>query len=295
MKILMMIPCYRRPEITRMFVWHMEQTLPSYAKLIPYFIISPEDPEHKNLLKIIDGYDYFEYKNDKLGEKKNAGLQNAMLMDWDYYMDMGSDNLWTSLMWQFYEDKFNNGVPYFGLKNIYSIELTLCRALFSESYHMDQNNKPTAIGVGRCIRRDIVQDVAPLWRDDWHRGMDGISHYNITKKGYECEVIDNGKLPTVLDIKSPTNLNVFMNMERDGNKADVKQVYEWFGLNQFHVWNYTHTGEVPFSDFRDEVLRRVNIYGSQKEAFQSINDTLPEKRYANYDVYRTTQTRKLKK
>ncbi len=290
-----MIPLWRRPDVVRMFVWSMERTLPSYIELEPFFIISPEDPDYKSLKKIIKGYKQFEYKNNPLGEKKNKGIEEALKLDWDYYMDMGSDNIWTALLWDTYKPYFESGDPYFGMQNMYSIDLQNYKAIFSPSYHRDSGEQPTALGVARVIRRDVVLTCKPLFEAKWTRGMDGISHSKITQKGYTCEVIDNEELPILLDIKTEYNLTPFLKVEHDkrNKEVDVKQVYEWFGLNDFMFYNQNHTGRVSFDDFREEILKRVNIYGSQSKAFESINST--EKRYSNYSSYRSVQTKQFKK
>lgn len=298
-KILMMIPLWKRPEIVRLFIYKMLATMPDYFELIPFFILSPEDPHYKVLKKLTSGFKTFEYKNDPLGEKKNAGLFNALQLDWDYYIDMGSDNVWSCHLWELYRKPIEIGYLYFGVLNMHVFDLLQNRAKFIKGYHINpcsSTDEPTAIGVGRCIHRSVINKLGPLWRNNFNMGMDGSSHYKIEQSDYQCTVIDNGTIPTVLDIKTSTNINTFKEIENEGEEIHPRKIYEWFNLNQFNIFNSDFTKLVTFKGFKDEVIRLRNIYKNQEEAFKTVNTSYEigfgEKRYKNYRVYLSTQTRK---
>ena len=299
-KILMLVPLWKRPEIVKLFIERMRLTMPDYFELIPFFVLSQEDQYYKILRRLVSGYHVFEYKNNPLGEKKNAGLNEALALEWDYFMDMNSDSVWTPYLWELYRDLVKDLNPYFGIKNLHMIDLLTNRGLFLDKYHIDctkSEDTPTAIGPGRCIHRAVVEKCLPLWRDSFNHGMDGSSHWQIVNNGFECLVIDNGNTATMLDVKTATNLNLFMEME--GEPVEVRKIYEWFGLNQFNIYNSNFTELVTFDGFRDEVVNVRNYYDNQEQAFEAINTTYEigfgKKRYKNYRVYLTLQTRNAKR
>ena len=294
----MLVPLWKRPEIVKLFIERMRLTMPDNFELIPYFVISEEDPFYKVLIKLTRGYKIFLYKNDPLGEKKNAALLHAMQWDWDYIMDMGSDNLWISYLWYLY-DEYLDVYEYFGIKNLHFIDIIQNRACYLEGYHLDVNDNITALGVGRCVHRDIINDIKEPWRNNWNHGMDGCSHHKITQAGYNCTVIDNGEVPTILDVKTATNLNLYIDIVNGAIEIKPRLIYEWFGLNQFNIYNSDFTELTTFNGFRDEVVKARNYFENQEKAFNAINTTYEigfgEKRYKNYRVYLTQQTKQAKK
>ena len=111
-KILMLVAVWRRPEILAMFINNLERVQCDYAEVLPFFILSPEDPELNQVEALTDGYLSTFAKNDPLGEKLNIGLLQALELDWNYMIGMGSDDLFTIHMWQQSEDYFMTGEPY---------------------------------------------------------------------------------------------------------------------------------------------------------------------------------------
>ena len=293
MKILMMVPLWKRPDIVRLFIEHMLK--PKYANLVPLFILSNEDPTLHELVRMTEGFKRFFYKNEPLGEKKNAGMLHALTMQWDYYMDMGSDNIWTENLWDLYKPYFDKRAEYFGVKNHHVLNYYEDIAYFLPDYHIDAWDKVTALGVGRCIRRDVVEKNIPLWRDAWHHGMDGCSHFKLTKAGVVCDVIDNGTVPTVIDIKTNTNLTAAFEIDMVNDRIDAKQIKEQFGI----VYTSHCTAYKNFEDFHNAVLKASNMTATKEDAFNSINiqyqKSTGEKRYSSYNSYKVTVTKKHRK
>lgn len=88
-----------------------------------------------------------EYKNKPLGEKWNAGLTAALRYEWDYLMTVGSDDLISEELMELYgwTDEA------FGINQCYVYDLPTGRsAIFENTY---------PIGLARCIRRDVVEDL----------------------------------------------------------------------------------------------------------------------------------------
>jgi len=295
MKILMMTPLWGRPEIVKLFVERMEATMPSYCELLPFFILSPNDPCLNGLDRLIDGYEFTVAENQPLGRKKNLGLTDALRLEWDYYMDMGSDDVWTSLLWDIYEPYFKEKYPFFGLKSLYVYNSLTDEAKWVEEYNIDKTDTLTAIGPGRCIRRDVLEQALPLWRNESHFGQDGYSSARIFwQTENRAEMIDNKRLPVVCDIKSSTCLTGWHEFDDLGEPVDVAWVKEVFHINPLAFKNLKN-----FDKFHDAVLKVSYETRTRKEAFEKVNDMheaqTGEKRYMNYESYKTAVSKNFKR
>jgi len=87
-----------------------------------------------------------EYKNQPLGEKFNAGLREALKRKWDYLMTIGSDDLIANELLRMYHwDSEAFGITRCGMLDL----RTGRKKVFNNSY---------PIGLGRCVRRDVLAD-----------------------------------------------------------------------------------------------------------------------------------------
>jgi hypothetical protein len=284
--ILMLVPLWRRPEIVALFIRNIERTIPDYIQLMPMFILSPEDPDYVRLRKLTEGYRVCAASNNPLGTKKNNGLLEALQYEWDYLMDMGSDDIYTRTLWDLYEDYFLTGSKYFGIKNMYVLDIIENRALFVEGYHLNHFDQVTAIGPGRCVRRDIVEQCFPLWPDKPF-GMDGGSDEKIVRAGYYCHLIDNGRTPTVLDVKSYCNLNPFMFMD-EGEEVDASWVREQFNIEGLSIQDtFTRDGfkTAVYKHAKDNDLTIERSFNDVNECHRKLTG---EVRYKNYNSFKNS-------
>ena len=290
----MMIPLWHRPEIVEMFIGNLRRTPCDYADVIPYFVLSPEDYDYHTLTDLTEGFNRTYVANTPLGHKKNEGLQRSLSLEWDYYMDMGSDDIYTDLLWDFLRPHLEANEEYFGILNTHSFNPYLNKAVFLRNYHVNWNDEVTAQGQGRCIRRDVVENCLPLWDDSAPFGMDGHSDLKITNKGYTCGLIDNGSQPVVCQVKSNICLTCWEQFDDMSEPADADWVREQFGLRQECCYNLK-----DFQDFHQAVLKVSNETENKEQAFNLMNEAhklqTGEQRYSSYDSYKVTVSRKHKK
>ena len=293
MKILLFIPVFRRPEILRMFVTHMERALPAYAELLPYFVISSKDDQFITQIKqVISGYDYFDTDNQPHGRKRNRALENALNFDWDYMMEMGSDDIWTPQLWRIYHPYLTTGNPYFGLKNIYFYNSITDRAAFVEDFHLNHFDQVSAIGPGRCTRRDVVEQCIPLWPDAAPFGLDNHSNEKVLRAGFPETVINAGGTPLICDVKGGTCLTPWEDIDERGVHIEAEWLKSVFGLNEFA------SDITSASGFHDQVINVWRETRTMGEAFEIVNraheDKTGEKRYSNYASYRNSVSKKIR-
>jgi hypothetical protein len=294
MKILMMIPCWHRPEIVAMFVQNLRRNLPDYAEIIPYFVLSPEDPDCEVLTRITDGYDRTFTTNTPLGRKKNMGLSRAVSLEWDYMMDMGSDDIFTAQLWAYLKPYILSNAEYFGILHTYSYNPYLNKAVYMPNYHISYDDNITAQGQGRCVRRDVVEKCMPLWDSSAPFGMDGYSNERIENGGFKCQLIDNGRDPLVCQIKTYTCLTCWEQLEELCQPTNVEWVKDFFNLDTTLCYDLR-----DFDNFYTTVYRVSNEVGSRKDAFNLVNEAYKSQtgntRFSSYDSFKTTVSRKLNK
>ena len=291
----MMVPCWHRPEMVNVFVNHMERTPCDYAEIIPYFVLSPEDADYNKLVNITAGYDRTSTVNTPLGRKKNIGLQRASALEWDYFMDMGSDDVYSPRLWDYLKPFLIGGEDYFGILNTHSYNPYLHKAVFLKGYHINLQDQVTAQGQGRCIRRDVVEKCIPLWDDTAPFGMDGYSDERITSHGYTCKLIDNGEEPLVCQIKGDVCLTAWAQFEDVGmQECNADWVVGAFNLGRELCFELS-----GFDDFHSAILRTSNETKNKERAFNLINEAhriqTGELKYSSYVSYRQAFTRIYKK
>ena len=293
MKILIMIPCWRRPEIVDLFVSNLERTPCDYAEIVPFFVLSPEDPDYSKMLDITAGYHRVAVCNNPFGNKKNKGLEAAMKLEWDYLMELNSDNIFSPLFWEHIRDYLMTGTDFFGFKDVYVYEPFKDEAVYIEGYHIGHDDQVTAMGWGRCIRREVVEDCVPLWIAEDPFGMDGASDFRIRSLGYKCTVIENGRQPVILGIAHNVCLTAWQQWQECGEEVDADWIVDVFKIARGLCFDLS-----KFEDFHDAVLRYSNETDTKREAFDDINEAhrerTGEKRYSSYESYQNVVSHKHK-
>lgn len=289
-KILMLVAVWRRPEILAMFINNLERVQCDYAEVLPFFILSPEDPELNQVEALTDGYLSTFAKNDPLGEKLNIGLLQALELDWNYMIGMGSDDLFTIHMWQQLEDYFMTGEPYFGFINFHAYDYYGGRAKFIPEYHLNLNDELTCIGPGRCLRRDVIETVIPLY-PAIHSGLDGNSDKKLQAAGFKPALIDNGNIPTICDVKTNCHLTPWEYFDDMGEDVDGQFIQDVFCIRK-------PCKAMPLDEFHMQVLKGATEI-TRKESFEQRNyehyEAYGKLRYSSIESYKTVISRKHKK
>lgn len=139
------------------------------------------------------------YKNDPLGEKKNYGLQKAKDFDFDYLMEIGSDDLVLNELLTDYQ-KYIGKYDVFGITDAAYVnsESGECRRLIS---------RHSTYGAGRMISRKALEAMNwKLWSDGLTKGMDNNSVLALQRKGFKYTKAEPVAFPCVIDVKSQDNI-----------------------------------------------------------------------------------------
>lgn len=209
MKLLIYLAVWKRPEITEICFMGISRLREARIHEIEAFAVISEE----EMKPLCDKYDvkYCMYKNLPLGEKKNYGLREAMVIDFDYMVQIGSDDLLKNEFLEFYPwDK-----PVMGLNDfiIINSETLACRRLSSTI---------SSFGTGLSVRKDVIEKCGDLWHPDKNRGLDRSLCYTLAKNGYMERRYSRGE-PLSIDIKSPVNLSPY---SFTGTKYPIDKAFE---------------------------------------------------------------------
>ena len=96
------------------------------------------------------GIDYLMYDNLPVGKKKNAGLDVVIKKDFDYLIELGSDDILCNKLLDYYEPLMKSGEDFFATKNIAFIDGVDGQARI---WQYDPN---LVQGLGRCMSKKLL-------------------------------------------------------------------------------------------------------------------------------------------
>ena len=221
MKLLIFTPLWKRPEIVREWVRSLER-LPEHELLV---VMSPEDPHYDELIDILPGCAWrVDCKNTPFGAKKNAGIEGARQLNWDYLMELNSDSIVNPAIFDLYSEHIAQKCPFFGLKNHYCVDYNTKKSLYLPSY-----NDGMTFGSGRMIHRGALV-LKKMWVDELNEGMDTNMITRLRKAGIHETVIDN-KEPMIVDLKTNTTIWHFTELEQMGQHVDYEYLVKQIGYD----------------------------------------------------------------
>lgn len=224
MKTLILVPIWRRPEITNIFAINLAVSIPSTCEVL--CILSKEDEYYKENLKILEpfGFSIGHHKNTPVGSKLNAGIETALEnFDFDYLMNLGSDDLIHPGIWMLYNEFLKFNLPFFGLEKVYFYEVKTGKLARSLPYYW---------GAGRMISRKIIEKMREkreyLYKNEFSRGLDCNSMDNIKKVlNIDYKQIDTNDFPYLVDLKTWDSVNDFNMFSRQYEivQSDILESY----------------------------------------------------------------------
>ena len=255
MKILFFLAVWRRPEITEICFMGLNRLKRAGLFPVEFLAVISED----SMIPLCEKYgiDYVYHENLPLGKKKNFGLTEAFKKNWDFIIELGSDDVLKTELLEMYKPLFYKHV----VLNIG----TFCY-LNSEDGDCRLIKTATSYGMGRAIERSVLEkhtrgveiealdaimspgrSVGPgqrgffpkkdaesmaragqvkvmgeerykLWNDSINRGLDNSSNFFLHVNGVMDKKVITEE-PLAIDIKSKDNIWPF---NRDaGKKYDL--------------------------------------------------------------------------
>lgn len=211
MKILILVPIWQRPEITKIWAYSMGYFLTEGISVLT--ILSRDDPFFNANLDIIhhSGFEVCYFQNKPLGQKLNAGIEYALeTYDFDYLMNLGSDDIVHPAILSLYAPYILMKEPFFGLDKVYFFDYIKHGLGLTVEYLW---------GAGRMIRKDILEKIRYngdfVYKNDFSRGLDCNSMENIKKMlNIDYLQVKTENFPYLVDIKSEFSINDFYLMNK---------------------------------------------------------------------------------
>lgn len=236
-KILILIPVWKRPEITEICFSGLNR-LRSHRDNIDVLVVLSEGSYESRCKNHNIDYTFFE--NQPLGAKKNHGLKIALKRNWDYLIELNSDDVIKNELLDIYDTLSDD---YLALRNFCFMDsntLSLKQIESKTSYGIARrysrkaveackvakvNVKKTCISAGGALIEGTQKDIKPyiakdlekagyveiieegikLWNDEASAGMDNFSNIRLNENGFFCKQIFTDE-PLAVDIKSDVNI-----------------------------------------------------------------------------------------
>ena len=198
---MILLPIWGREKITKICFDNLKELQKDFN--IDVLCIVSEDWAKLEAFKY--GFKQVYASNDDLGEKMNIGIREALDYDFDYLMNLGSDDIITKDLFKCYEPYFKDELKMFGGTRVTFID--------SESKEIKKFDYKMMIGAGRCIRRDVLRSVSKgvdLYDKGLVRGLDMNSQSKFIRHSHT--EIEN-PFNSIYDIKSVNNIWTFKQMQ----------------------------------------------------------------------------------
>jgi len=193
MRLLFYLAVWRRPEITEICFMGIDRLRKTGLYPIDTLAVISEE----SMKPLCEKYniDYVEHENQPLGKKKNFGLKESFKKDWDYMVELGSDDLLKNEYLHGIKD-FKGDLACVDHFAYINSETSEARTYKTKSYY----------GLGRMVKRSVAEKIGNLWPENQNRGLDnGSMYYMVTVHGVRPQLIKFDH-PVGIDIKSKENL-----------------------------------------------------------------------------------------
>lgn len=217
-KILVYLAVWQRPEITELCFVGLERLKQHPDFDIEVLAVISEE----SMVPLCQKYNVnmVYHANEPLGMKKNFGLQAAAKFEFDYMMEIGSDDLVLNELLDSYKPMIAKKELFFGIRDAAYID--------SESGHCRRLISSSTYGAGRMIHRSLLEQCSfRMWKDHLNRGLDNASVFMFQRMCIGYKQVAPIEFPCVIDVKSKVN-----------------------------IWHFRHDVGVPYDI--DEVFKRLS-------------------------------------
>jgi hypothetical protein len=214
-KLLFFLAVWKRPEITEICFMGLDRLKKSTMWNVDAFAVISEE----SMIPLCERYGvkWVMHDNLPLGKKKNFGLSEALKEDFDYLVEIGSDDIFKNEFLNLYTwDRDVFALADFVMLNTQDGE---CRRLSKHHAYY---------GTGRAISKKALLQMGPLWKDKLNHGLDNDSTFALAKKGFLEKRVPSE--PVVIGLKSEVNIWPF---EKKGSEYPLEKALE--GLSDQEV------------------------------------------------------------
>ena len=233
---LVMLTCvWKRPKLTKIIMSYYSKLKEEVRDTVnlEFVAVGSEGKKSRTICEDA-GFHYYEYENQPMSKKWQHGLEMTEKFNPDGVIIMGSDDIITKEIINFYVEKINLGYLLIGIKDFYIYESSIKKLAHWRGYGElnDAHRMDETIGLGRCLARPLLDKIKfDVWSGlELKRNLDGAMTNRLKEFGIfpvsedNCSIIiHNGKILRIghigyklnemngfaIDIKSKTNVTNF--------------------------------------------------------------------------------------
>jgi len=225
-KVLVFTPIWGRHKVVKIWkegIDRINAYWPDMFEFIPFAVCSTK--EDVLFIESI-GVNYTISDNDQLGKKHNEGLEATKNIEYDYIVQLGSDDVITNYYLHYAAHAMQNDYDVFGVDNLLFWSIAKKEGkLFNIS-----NGKNKVVGAGRFISKQAITECKfKLWIDDLQKGLDYVSQCKLETKGYDTHIIRTDETP-VIDFKTEVNIWKYDNFS--GQKTNKQYLTTLIGKKE---------------------------------------------------------------
>jgi hypothetical protein len=221
MKLMIFLAVWKRPEITEICFMGINRLRNFSRETIDAFAVISEE----SMIPLCNKYDikWAMANNHPLGAKKNYGIKEVLKYDFDYLIEIGSDDLLKNEVLTTY--KWDS--PVMGLMDFALIDTQTgdCKSIKSTI---------PKYGAGRAIKRFVLES-CEIWENNKSRGMDNSSCRILATNGFLMQGVKSEE-PLVVALKSDTNLWGYDSVM--GKKYPIQKAFEGLSEEEVNAINY---------------------------------------------------------
>ncbi len=211
-KVLVFTAVYKRHDILELFKKGYDALAEYWPERFSFDLVgivsSKEDQEKCRELGISTVF----AENKPISDKHNKGLQQVLDRDWDYILQLGSDDVMTPGALEYYAYAITKGFDVIGTKDLFVIERSTKKCV---KVHYSTSTS-RMIGAGRMISRSTIEKLpitGELWIKGLDSGLDMVSQARLEGLGASFYMI-TPENKYIYDIKSDVNIWKFDTFKR---------------------------------------------------------------------------------
>jgi hypothetical protein len=223
MKLLIFTAVWQRREITEICFMGINRLQKCGTWNIQAFAVISEE----SMIPICEKYGvgWTMFQNQPLGAKKNHGIKEALKLDFDYLIEIGSDDLLKNEAL----DLYKWDAPVIGL-----MDFALINTASGQCKKIDTNIPK--FGAGRAIQRQVLEH-GKLWSDKLSKGMDNNSAMSIGRAGFTQKGV-RSENPVAIALKSGVNIWAYKSIH--GKPYPLEKALEGLSEEEVNAINDLH-------------------------------------------------------
>ena len=186
---LVILTCvWKRPRLTEIVLTYYSRLKEEMKDVLDLELVAigSEGEQSKDICEAC-GFHYHEHENQPLSEKWQYGLKKTQEFNPDAVIIMGSDDLITRKILEFYIEKIKQGHLLVGIKDFFIYESKLKKLAHWRGYGKlnDGHRMDETIGLGRCLTRPLLDKIDfQIWGGlNLNRNLDGAMTQRLKEVG----------------------------------------------------------------------------------------------------------------